>query len=421
MCATKYECSSWTGRELEGDQYSNAVTIPAFMLSPRLRNLALLALLSAAGPLALNAYVPLLPGVQKFFLASQPDVQATVSFGLVAYALGMLGTGPLIDCMGHRAAILVGLVAYCVGNLCCLFGPSLQWLVMGRVLASAGAAVGWIGSRAICAELFSGEQLRSSVAQLMMISVNVSVFAPMLGTALSAWQGWRTVFIFLCGYALLLFALCWSFLPKLPHHAHAQHSEERQSKARVLTRPAYLVPVSMFVLYYMPYIVFVSLAPFLLENFYDQPTSMYAKLFPLLIIAYFLGNFLVSRIGSVKGSAWLVRNSMLLVIGGFVLAFTLVLMDWRNPLAIFLPYATLGFAHGLAMPSLSAQAIDASRPHTALGWGLLGFSQQTLGGVCVQLMGFSDTHSPWPVLLFGSGATVLFALLYWKGWDAKAK
>lgn len=386
------------------------------------RRLAPLALLTAAGPLALNAYLPLLPGVQRYFGVALSQVQATVSFALVAYALGMLLTGPLTDRIGHRRAVLLGLCGYVLGNLLCLLSNELHWLIVGRVLLSAGAAITFISSRAICAEIFPAEELRRAIAQLMMISVMVPVLAPMLGSALAAWQGWRSIFAFLTAYGVAMLWLAWRKVRLVPHKHAAetvQLSNEHVTRSSVLLRAAYLVPISMFVLFWLPYIVFVSLAPHLLEHYYGAPPSTYAKLFPLLVITYFMGNFVVTRVGNIKGGAWLVRTAMLVVVGGFVLAYLLVWLNWRNPLAVFLPYATLGFGHGLALPTLSTNAIDASRPHTALGWGLLGFSQQTLGGLCVQLMGMSDVGSPYPVLWFGTAATVLFALLYVKGWRSQ--
>ncbi|MGC3981528.1 MAG: MFS transporter [Steroidobacteraceae bacterium] len=385
-----------------------------------------LALLTAGGPLALNAYVPLLPEVQRYFGVELSEVQATVSFALVAYALGMLATGPLTDRIGHRSSVLLGLCGYMLGNLLCLLSNELHWLIIGRVLLSAGAAITFISSRAICAEIFPAEELRRAIAQLMMISVMVPVLAPMLGSTLAAWRGWRSIFAFLTAYGVVMLWLAWRTIKVEPHKQVAEVAQPSSdqvaqvTRGAVLLRPAYLVPISMFVLFWLPYIVFISLAPHLLEHYYQAPPSTYAKLFPLLAVTYLLGNFVVTRFGNVKGGDWLVRTAMLPVIAGFVLAYTLLWLNWRNPLAIFLPYATLGFGHGLALPTLSTHAIDASRPHTALGWGLLGFSQQVLGGVCVQLMGMSDVSSPYPVLLFGTGATLLFALLYWRGWKQSA-
>jgi MFS transporter, DHA1 family, multidrug resistance protein len=390
------------------------------MLPDHLRKLVPLAMLTGTGPLALNAWLPLLPDVQRTFGVTLSEVQATVSFALVAYALGMLVTGPLVDRIGHRRAVLFGLFGYLLGNLLCLFTQQMGWLIAGRVLITAGAAITFITSRSICAEIFPPEGLRRAVAQLMMIGLVVPVFAPMIGSALGLVWGWRSVFVFLFAYGLCALLMAWHKIRLPKTHAAHQQQVEPMTRRAALLRQTYLIPISMFVLYYLPYIVFISLAPHLLENYYGRPASMYAQLFPILIVAYFIGNFVVTRVGHQKGGAWLIRHSLMIVVIGFVFAYVLQALHWQHPLALFLPYATLGIAHGLAMPTLSTYAIEASRPHTALGWGLLGFSQQVLGGICVQLMSMSDVNSPYPVLLFGTGATVLFALLYWRGWKRKA-
>jgi MFS family permease len=78
-----------------------------------------------------------------------------------------------------------------LGNL---LADDLDWLIAGRALLSAGAAITFITSRSICAEIFPAEQLRHAVAQLMMIALVVPVLAPMLGSVEAG--GWRSLFVF---------------------------------------------------------------------------------------------------------------------------------------------------------------------------------------------------------------------------------
>ena len=74
--------------------------------------LALLASVTALGPVSTNLYIPVLPEIRDYFDATVAQVQATFSISLVTFASGMLFWGPVSDRYGRRTAVLAGLVIF---------------------------------------------------------------------------------------------------------------------------------------------------------------------------------------------------------------------------------------------------------------------------------------------------------------------
>ena len=66
--------------------------------------LGLLAAITAAGPIAMNIYLPALPRVQAYFGSSVAEVNLTVSLPLIAFAIGVFVYGPVSDRFGRIPA-----------------------------------------------------------------------------------------------------------------------------------------------------------------------------------------------------------------------------------------------------------------------------------------------------------------------------
>ena len=76
---------------------------------------ALLALLTALGPLAVDMYVPSFPEISQLLGAPAATVQLTLSLYMVSYAAGQVIYGPLSDRYGRKPVLRAALVIYCVG------------------------------------------------------------------------------------------------------------------------------------------------------------------------------------------------------------------------------------------------------------------------------------------------------------------
>src|SRR5476649_1576845 len=171
-----------------------------------------LAALSMLGALSIDAYLPALPSIAHGFSVSAPAVQQTLTVYLFAFAFMTLFYGTLSDSFGRRPVILVSLVLYLLSSIGAGCANSLAWLLIFRVLQGLSAGAGSVIGRAIVGDLLQGAEAQRALSYISVIFGLAPVIAPILGGWLLVLCGWRSIFIFIALFTLILLIVCFFLL-----------------------------------------------------------------------------------------------------------------------------------------------------------------------------------------------------------------
>ncbi len=366
--------------------------------------------------MALNLYLPSLPLVQAEFSSGVSQVQATISLALLGFGLGLVILGPLSDRHGRRASLIGGLLVFSLGSALAMLAPTLPLLVAGRFLQSVGSALAYISARSVVSDVAPIADLPRAVAQVTLINVLVQAAAPLLGNGLISLGGWRATQLAsaLLGVAL---AIAVYFIQPETRMQHAQlplrqfWSGFLSPTWKLLGRPAFVLVLLQAGLLYSAYPAFVTSAPHLMVTTFARPGQEFAWYFAFLPLGYLLGNLYVMHHGGRRAQAQLILWGTGIAMASCLVSFALLGAGVWHPLAMFVPAGlVLNFGLGLALPAVSSRAVLGSAPHMASGWGLIGFSYQVTAALVVQVLGYSEGASPYPVL-FVCLAVVTAALL----------
>lgn len=377
--------------------------------------LVLLAAVAALGPIATNLYIPALPLVRQDFGASVAAVQATFSISLITFAFGILAWGPFSDRYGRRTAVLSGLAIMVAGALVSLTAQSLGWLVAGRGLQAFGTATGLVVSRAIVTDLYPVDRMSRALAQLTMVAVVGNSLAPVFGGFLADGLGWRSIFAALLVTTALIGTFVWRRLPETnPHRGQPPRSREMAATAWALVRmPMFAGCVLQSAIVYATFLVFISLAPYVMVAAFDRPATEFGFYYLFIAVGYFFGNWSVSRFMGRHDLHWMVVTGVLVTAIGAVAALAFVALGLTHPLWIFVPIGLLSYGQGLALPNVTATAVSLAPQHAGVASSTIGFLQQIIGAACVQWMGQFPTDTALPMLAFCAAACVFgLALLY---------
>ncbi|MFJ8672601.1 MFS transporter [Streptomyces sp. NPDC093589] len=136
-----------------------------------------------------------LPSMQKEFHASVSGMQWTIdAYTLVLAALLML-SGSTADRLGRRRIFLTGLVVFAVGSLLCSLAPSLEWLVIFRMVQAVGGSMLNPVAMSIITNTFTEPRERARAIGVWGGVVGISMAAgPVVGGLLVQTVGWRSIF-----------------------------------------------------------------------------------------------------------------------------------------------------------------------------------------------------------------------------------
>lgn len=369
--------------------------------------LGLLAAITAAGPIAMNIYLPALPRVQAYFGTSVAEVNLTVSLPLIAFAIGVFVYGPVSDRFGRRPVILGGQLVFALGNLLCLFAPSFGMLLAGRVVQALGTSAGLVVARAMLGDLYGREKMARMLAYLTMIIVIGPTVSPLIGGFVTEAFGWHALFGLLLATNFVILAVVWRFLPETRSDADRRQGASglaRMSLA-VIRQPTFLGLALQSGMIFSVFLAFISIVPYVMVSLGHSSTE-YGLWYLAVAIGYFLGNWVVTRFATRAGLRRLIEMGMAIQLVSAVGGAGLVLAGFWQPAALFLPMGVLSFGQGLALPNITASAVALAPRTPGAASSMLSFSQQLIGAIAVQGMAVFATTTPVPIYIFMVGASL---------------
>lgn len=377
----------------------------------RLPSVFILVAITALGPLALNIFMPSMPGLAKHFNVDYGLVQLTLTFYLVGLGFAQLIYGPISDRYGRRPVLLWGLAIYCVGSIACVLAPTITWLMLGRALQALGGCAGLVLGRAIIRDLYDRDRSAAMIGYVTMAMSLAPMLSPALGGYLDGLFGWRASFVFCSVAGLAVYVWVILTLPEtLAERGQGEGVRALlQGYGQLLRSPAFCGYVLQTAFTSGVFFAFIAGAPFVVVTVMGLPASAYGLWFIVVSIGYLTGNFLTGRYAVRLGVD---RMIMFGAIAQLIGILALGLSSWLGPLSlpgIFLPMAVVAMSNGLTLPNGIAGAISVNPRAAGAAAGLSGALQMLTGAIAAVLVGYGQDHDPsqYPMLWTMSGCGIL--------------
>lgn len=173
----------------------------------------LLAAIISLIPFAIDAYLPALSIMSAELGTSLHRLEWTITTFFVGYALGSLVGGPISDHLGRRVIAVIGLLSFMIMSVAISVGEDFETLLILRFLQAVGGGVTTVVVPAIVRDYYSRQEAAKVMTTITFIMMGAPLIAPIVGSGILEISGWRSIFIFLAAYALILAVLAGYLLP----------------------------------------------------------------------------------------------------------------------------------------------------------------------------------------------------------------
>ena len=372
------------------------------MTSNFFKTALVLGLLSAIGPFAVDMYLPALPSIGSSLNTSMPAVQASLMVFFIAMGVGQIIYGPVSDMLGRKRPLFFGLAVFALASVGCALAPDIQTLIVLRFIQGLGASAAMVIPRAVVRDLHTGVDAARLMSLLMLVFSVSPILAPLFGSLLIDWLGWRSVFWAITIIAVLGLILLTTSLTETRPPAQRVNSTVRSALAGygVLLRDRHFLGLVFIGAFGMSsFFAYLANSPFVMINHFGLTPRQYSLAFAInaasfIGISQFTGR-LAARFGLVNLVKFAVTGYATVM--GLLLLQNLLGVDRLDMLIVTM---LMGFGFlGLVVPSTAVLALDAHGAIAGTASALMGTLQFVTGALVMAVVGQFVDGSARPMIL----------------------
>ncbi len=372
-----------------------------------------LTLMSTAGLVGSDVYLPTLPEIGHLLMKDSHAMQFTLSIYLFGLSIGQLICGPLTDRYGRKKLLIGGMFLYLLASLACAFSTTYSQLLIARLAQALGACTGLVIGRAIVGDLYDARDAGKIFSTIFPFVGMSPAISPVIGGLIGYHFGWPATFVFVGLFALSVIVLSFyyihetlSFDKRIPLHLW----NILKNYPAVFKNKKFILYVSAPCMAYIAYFAYIAQSPFIFHalGYGERAIGFF---YITLSITYVAGNLLGKKLlHSFTLDKTLRIGYCFFVFGGFLLALTGIL-DWPlSMMVVSISLLTLG--NGFLIPLGAAGVVSSCSVAVGYASGLLGFLQLGVAAITTAYIAVLSNNEIYRLGLFIFIVTVVGLFLH---------
>ncbi len=312
--------------------------------------IAFITMLAAFIPLSTDLYLPALPTMSQYFGVPEYQINLTLIFFFVFYAISMVFWGPISDRYGRRPVIIVGLFLYTIAGALCAAAPNVFLLVVFRVAQAVGAGAATAVSNAIVKDVYRGRKRESTLALVQSMTVISPAVAPMVGALLLTLTSWRGTFVAQAVLGAGVLIASFAFVETVQVRTVGGVSSSLRRLGVVAQNKTFVTLLLTFGLLSVGGMAYISSSSYIYQETFGVSSLAFSLFFAIFAAGMVVGPFVYMRLSrSFKRTAIvagcfgvnILSGVLILLVGGRgPWAFTLALMPFAVSISCIRPPAT---------------------------------------------------------------------------------
>ncbi|WP_444464621.1 multidrug effflux MFS transporter [Rhodobacter capsulatus] len=387
----------------------------AFLTRNTPPHIVTLVLATGVAALALNIFLPSLPGMARHFGVDYGLMQLAVSAYLAFSALAQFVVGPISDRYGRRPVLLWVVAIFTLASVAALFAPNAQTFLAARFV-QAVIATAFVLSRAAVRDMVPGPGAASMIGYVTMGMSVVPMIGPAVGGLLDGLFGWQANLAVLAISGALLFALVWADMGETVSGGGLGFGAQMRAYPILLRSARFwgyaLSAAASAGLFY----AYLGGAALVGEQAFGLSPIEVGYFFALPSLGYLIGNWVSGRFSLHLGMDRMVLWGTTLATAAIAVALLARAAEALGPVLFFSAVGITGIGNGLSLPSANAglMSVRADLAGTASGLGAtmtIG-TGAVLASLTATLLGPEVEVARLLWVMFGSSALSVVAILW---------
>jgi MFS family permease len=304
-------------------------------------------LLNFLSGITFDLHAPSLPAIASYFSSSVSAAKSTITLTLLGFSIGCLFFGVLIDIFGRRPVILIGLLTYTIASLFAPFCPTIECLLLVRLIQGFSVSTVGIGCRTIIMDSFTGHKFKVAILYTSLAFGIGPIIAPFIGGYLQDHFGWHASFVTygLASFILLIMVFLYikeSQTNKIPF----SFKTTGINYVNIIRHDAFIPGIIIVGLSQYQQLIYTTIGAFLVENVLHYSAVTYGNTALLVSCGYLLGTLTNRMLLRYYPVDVLISLGFKLLFTGILMLMICWLCNLLNLVVIVLPMMLLGFSHG---------------------------------------------------------------------------
>lgn len=377
---------------------------------PKIVTLTLLAGLSA---LAMNIFLPSLPGMADYFGVQYGVIQQSVALYLGLSAVLQVAIGPISDRYGRRLVILWAVGLFLLATIGTLLAPNATVFLVFRMM-QAVIAVGMALSRAVVRDMVPDDQAASMIGYVTMGMSLVPMIGPVIGGFLDQLYGWHANFAFLLIFGAAIFVLVWADLGETSQPTTISFVDQLRLYPVLLTSVQFWGYAGSAAFMSGCFFAFLGGAPYVGAEVYGLSSSQVGVLFAITALGYAGGNFIAGRYSVRIGMNKMVLLGAVVTASGLGVLTVLSVLHSAGALTFFGLSIFMGIGNGIGLPSANAGVLsvrpDLAGTASGLGGAIMVGGGAGLAALAGVILPPGATELPLVLLMLSSALAAVLCI-----------
>lgn len=363
---------------------------------------------------SIDIYVTAIPHMIEDLYGTATQLKFSIVAAILGFGLSQLVYGPLSDYYGRRSITLIGISIFLCGSFLCVITQNIELLLLGRFIQGIGMGSSGPVVTAVPQDIFRGKELNQAFAYISTSIALTPAVAPLLGSYLQIFLGWRTDFLFLLVYGAVVMVLIYRGFPET--NAYTRQSDLKiasicQRYRATLADRLYLGYLLIIIFLYAGELAYILQMPLILQNIFNLTPTQNGWLVVLTALGMGFGAFSSSQL--VKYYAPIafiyVGLSLIAISGLLMLIFPLLgIYTVMSFICLMILYM---FGSGLTFNNCIAGCMSRFPQHAGLAGALMSGMLLICGGLLTLIMAHASYTNLYAVPLFILACAIIMWLV----------